>query len=212
MIEIVENSSPNANDFTKNEDNTENKEEINEENQSNVEDIEKSIIEEDLKNFEILNENEKKDESSETSEKEITEETTKIMDLLESLILVMLFIMAMRHKGIENKQKVVMDFVNERKELIKKICINMEKSIARNVELYKKLQKFNDISFVIQLVILTLEFEGILNDMEKKGKSEKKETKIEKKSQKNNNEVNKTNKIEVNESKITTNGAYSEVW
>jgi len=209
MIEIVENSPPSTNDFSKNEENNENKEEINEENQSNViEDIEKSIIEEDLKNFKILDENEKKDESSETSEKEITEETTKIMDLLESLILVMLFIMAMRHKGIENKQKVVMDFVNERKELIKKICINMEKSIARNAELYKKLQKFNDISFIIQLAILTLEFEGILNDMEKKSKDKGTEIKTSKKSQTEKNEVSKDM---VKEPKVV-NGAYSEVW
>ena len=120
-----------------------------------IDSITESIIEEDLKNFEII-ENDSNDAESEETDKntdEISEETAKIKDLLESIILVMLFVMAMRHKKIENKQKVVMDFVKERKDIINRICVCMEKTIAKNAELYQKIQKTNDISFIIQLVI-----------------------------------------------------------
>ncbi|WP_018153279.1 hypothetical protein [Methanothermococcus thermolithotrophicus] len=172
--------------------------------------ITESIIEEDLKNFEII-ENDFNDVDDETEIKtdEISEETAKIKDLLESIILVMLFVMAMRHKNIENKQKVVMDFVKERKDAINRICVCMEKTIARNAELYKKVQKANDISFLIQLVILSLEFEGVLNEMEKKAagiESSKKEGKENKKQE------SKQEQITTNTLKPTETGIYAEAW
>ena len=173
-----------------------------------IDSITESIIEEDLKNFEII-ENDSNDAESEETDKntdEISEETAKIKDLLESIILVMLFVMAMRHKKIENKQKVVMDFVKERKDIINRICVCMEKTIAKNAELYKKLQKANDISFIIQLVILALEFEGLLIEMERKTvKQEKKEdSRREKQEAQAQNQLIITTKTET--------GMYAEAW
>ncbi|WP_157196836.1 hypothetical protein [Methanococcus aeolicus] len=174
-----------------------------------IDSITESIIEEDLKDFEIIeNSDNGVDEETEIKTDEISEETAKIKDLLESIILVMLFVMAMRHKNIENKQKVVMDFVKERKDAINRICVCMEKTIARNAELYKKVQKANDISFLIQLVILTLEFEGVLNEMEKKN-GQIKEVK---------NVKNKENKKDIKKEQdlqnvgITETGIYAEAW
>jgi hypothetical protein len=114
--------------------------------------------------------------------------------------------MAMRHKNIENKQKVVMDFVKERKDIINRICVCMEKTIAKNAELYKKLQKANDISFIIQLVILALEFEGLLIEMERKTvKQEKKEdSRREKQEAQAQNQLIITTKTET--------GMYAEAW
>ena len=193
--EVVENHEPN----------------IQEHGTADIDSITESIIEEDLKNFEII-ENDSNDAESEETDKntdEISEETAKIKDLLESIILVMLFVMAMRHKKIENKQKVVMDFVKERKDIINRICVCMEKTIAKNAELYKKLQKANDISFIIQLVILALEFEGVLNEMDKNG--DDKYNGQSKKTEKIKNKENKSEKeIEANNTKLT--GTYAEAW
>ena len=193
--EVVENHEPN----------------IQEHGTADIDSITESIIEEDLKNFEII-ENDSNDAESEETDKntdEISEETAKIKDLLESIILVMLFVMAMRHKNIENKQKVVMDFVKERKDIINRICVCMEKTIAKNAELYKKIQKTNDISFIIQLVILALEFEGVLNEMDKNG--DDKYNGQSKKTEKIKNKENKSEKeIEANNTKLT--GTYAEAW
>ena len=191
--EVVENHEPN----------------IQEHGTADIDSITESIIEEDLKNFEII-ENDSNDAESEETDKntdEISEETAKIKDLLESIILVMLFVMAMRHKKIENKQKVVMDFVKERKDIINRICVCMEKTIARNAELYKKIQKANDISFLIQLVILALEFEGLLTEMERKTvKQGRKED-----SRREKQEVQAQNK-QIITTKLTENGMYAEAW
>ena len=165
-----------------------------------------AIIEEELKNFEIIENNSESEETDANTDTDISEETAKIKDLLESIILVMLFVMAMRHKNIENKQKVVMDFVKERKDIINRICVCMEKTIAKNAELYKKLQKANDISFIIQLVILALEFEGLLIEMERKTvKQEKKEdSRREKQEAQAQNQLIITTKTET--------GMYAEAW
>jgi hypothetical protein len=168
-----------------------------------------AIIEEELKNFEIIENNSESEETDANTDTDISEETAKIKDLLESIILVMLFVMAMRHKKIENKQKVVMDFVKERKDIINRICVCMEKTIAKNAELYKKIQKTNDISFIIQLVILALEFEGVLNEMDKNG--DDKYNGQSKKTEKIKNKENKSEKeIEANNTKLT--GTYAEAW
>ena len=168
-----------------------------------------AIIEEELKNFEIIENNSESEETDANTDTDILEETAKIKDLLDSIILVMLFVMAMRHKNIENKQKVVMDFVKERKDIINRICVCMEKTIAKNAELYKKIQKTNDISFIIQLVILALEFEGVLNEMDKNG--DDKYNGQSKKTEKIKNKENKSEKeIEANNTKLT--GTYAEAW
>ena len=191
--EVVENHEPN----------------IQEHGTADIDSITESIIEEDLKNFEIIENNSESEETDANTDTDISEETAKIKDLLESIILVMLFVMAMRHKKIENKQKVVMDFVKERKDIINRICVCMEKTIAKNAELYKKIQKTNDISFIIQLVILALEFEGVLNEMDKNG--DDKYNGQSKKTEKIKNKENKSEKeIEANNTKLT--GTYAEAW
>ena len=176
---------------------------------ADIESFTDAIIEEELKNFEIIENNSESEETDANTDTDISEETAKIKDLLESIILVMLFVMAMRHKKIENKQKVVMDFVKERKDIINRICVCMEKTIAKNAELYKKIQKTNDISFIIQLVILALEFEGVLNEMDKNG--DDKYNGQSKKTEKIKNKENKSEKeIEANNTKLT--GTYAEAW
>jgi hypothetical protein len=153
-------------------------------------DVYNTIIEDELQGFNIVeDENEEDEEDTKPAPPEInSKKDQKIRDLLESLIMFGLFLATYGY-DIEEKQKAVMEFCKENKELIDQIILNLERSVAQMPMIYEQLKKLNGWSFIFQLIALFMAFDSFMKNWQKK---EQKEHNQEKKEEENINDFTTT--------------------
>jgi len=132
-----------------------------------IDEVYNTIIEDELQNFEIVESEEEETTPQQQQTVEInSKKDQKIRDLLESLIMFGLFIATYGY-DIEEKQKAVMEFCKENKDLIDQLILNLERSIAQMPMIYEQLKKLNGWSFIFQLIALFMAFDSFMKNWQK---------------------------------------------